>query len=135
MQNLAHYLSEHDQTLRDVVTLNVSFPLPAAELWSKLIGDEAVLMRLREGLSFDLPLFGRESVRGVVKLLNPGRRFMGTIEQLKNAMLVMTLHDKGESSKLSIELSTYGLDQNELKATKRSWGESLRALGGVMTEE
>ncbi len=135
LANLAHYLVEHGGTVREVISMVARFELPATELWSRLLDGAANAGQLGEGQPYDLKLFGREAARGVVKLLKPGRRFMGTIDQFNRAMAVMTVYDKGEASKVAIELSTFGLDESQRNDTKQRWTEMLQEIGGAVDEE
>ena len=139
LANLTHYLHWHRGASREILHLAVPFEMTAAELWARLLGGKSSVGEgsghLREGAHYDLSLFGLEPIGGEVKILNPGRRFMGTIEGLNRAMLVMTVSGKGTSSRLALELSTWGLSPDGQRETCRAWREALRGMGGQLEEE
>ncbi len=133
--NLAHYLVEHGGEVRDVISLVARCEFPASELWNRILDGAASAAKLGEGQPYDLRLFGREAARGVVKMLKPGRRFMGTIDQLNRAMAVFTVYDQKDKSKVAIELSTFGLDESQRNDAKSSWVSALQNLGATVDGE
>ncbi|MCZ6834151.1 MAG: SRPBCC domain-containing protein [Planctomycetota bacterium] len=135
LQNLQHLVEVHPGVVREVVSFAVPFKIPGAELWSMALDLGADAGTLREGQPYDLKLFGRQALNGVVKMLNPEKRFMGTIDAMNQAMLVLTVRDKGESSKLEVELSTFNVDEADVKRTKQDWLARLKELGGKIARE
>ena len=68
------------------------------------------------------------AVHGITKLIKPGRRLVGTIPELNDAVFVLTVHDKADKSKIAIELSTYDVPADQVAATERRWTEALNKL-------
>lgn len=71
---------------------------------------------------------GKLMVRGLTRLINPGRRLVGTIPDLNDAVFVLTVHDKADKSKIAIELSTYDVPADQVATIERQWTDALNEL-------
>ena len=121
---LSHYVPTHAGVVRQVTNIAVAIDLPASETWSHLFGRETLTL----GSPYELKLAGSVSVHGITRLISPGRRLVGTIPDLNDAMFVLTVHDKADESKITIELSTYDVPTKVLAEREKVW---LRGIEGI----
>ncbi|MEE9130331.1 MAG: SRPBCC domain-containing protein [Phycisphaerales bacterium] len=121
---LSHYVPNHAGVVRRVTNIAATIDLPASETWSRLFGSETPTL----GSPYKLKLAGSLAISGVTKLINPGRRFVGTLANLNNAVFVLTIHDKVDKSKIAIELSTYDVPADQIATTERQWTDALNEL-------
>lgn len=121
---LSHYVPTHAGVVRQVTNLAATIDRPASETWSQLFGSETLTV----GLPYALKLAGSLSVHGITRLISPGRRLVGTIPDLNDAVFVLTVHDKADKSKIAIELSTYLVPADQVAKTERQWTDALNKL-------
>ena len=118
---LLHYVPNHGGVVRQVTNIAVAIDLPASETWSRLFAGNTPTL----GSPYELKLTDSLVVHGTTRLINPGRRLVGTIPDLNYAIFVLTIHDKEDKSKIAIELFTYNLPADQLVTTERQWTDAL----------
>lgn len=121
---LSHYVPNHAGVVRRVTNIAATIDLPASETWSRLFGSE----KLTLGSPYELNLADSLTVHGITRLIKPGRRLVGTIPDLNDAVFVLTVHDKADKSKIAIELSTYDVPADQVATTERQWTDGLNKL-------
>ena len=121
---LSHYVPNHGGVVRRVTNIAATIDLAASETWSRLFGHETFAI----GSPYALKFAGSHSISGVTKLISPGRRLVGTIPDLNDAVFVLTVHDKADKSKIAIELSTYDVPAKVIAEREKVW---LRGIEGI----
>ncbi len=123
---LSHYVPNHAGVVRQVTNIAATIDLPASETWSRLFANET--FAIGSPYAMKLKFAGSHSISGVTKLISPGRRLVGTIPDLNDAVFVLTVHDKADKSKIAIELSTYDVPADQVATTERQWTDALNKL-------
>jgi len=118
---LAHYVPNHGGVVRQVTNIEAAIDRSTTDTWSQLFAGVTPTI----DSPYELKLTDSLVVHGITRLINPGRRLVGTIPELKDAVFVLTVHDKADKSKIAIELSTYDLPADQLASTERQWTDSL----------
>ncbi len=77
---------------------------------------------------YEFKLATSHTVDGITKLIQPGRRLVGTIPDLNDAVFVLTVDDNADKSKIAIELSTYNVPAEVVAEREKVW---LRGIEGV----
>ena len=90
----------------------------------RLFGSEKLIL----DSPYELNLADSLTVHGITRLIKPGRRLVGTIPDLNDAVFVLTVHDKADKSKIAIELSTYDVPAKVLAEREKVW---LRGIEGI----
>ncbi len=121
---LSHYVQNHAGVVRQVTNIAATIDLRASETWSRLFGHETLVV----GSPYALKFADSFTVHGITRLIKPGRRFVGTIPDLNDAVFVLTAHDKTDKCKIAIELSTYDVPADQVATTRRQWTDALNKL-------
>ena len=121
---LSHYVPNHAGVVRRVTNIAATIDLPASETWLRLFGSEKLIL----DSPYELNLADSLTVHGITRLIKPGRRLVGTIPDLNDAVFVLTVHDKADKSKIAIELSTYDVPAKVLAEREKVW---LRGIEGI----
>ena len=121
---LSHYVPNHADVVRQVTNIAAAIDRPASETWSRLFGYETLVV----GSPYALKFADSLTVHGITRLIKPGRRLVGTIPDLNDAVFVLTVHDKVDKTKIAIELSTYDVPADQVAKTERQWTDALNKL-------
>ena len=121
---LSHYVPTHGGVVRQVTNIAAAIDCPASETWSRLFGGESSAV----DSPYAMKLADSLTVHGITRLIKPGRRLVGTIPDLNDAVFVLTVHDKAAKSKIAIELSTYDVPADQVATTERQWTDALNKL-------
>lgn len=126
LMGLKHYLERHAGTPRDQIAVMQGLADSFEEAWHALVGPEGLgfaasiddaeagdRYRARTG-------FGQE-MGGEILLVDPPYRLLVTVDELDEALLGVAFEQMGPSSMLYLALSTFGLDEDRVKALRETW--------------
>ena len=134
LKSLRHYLEHHRGTIRRVAWAFVSLEIPWEEAWERLVGRDGIFAEgsvegLEEGGRYSTRLATGQALTGVVKLINAGMDFAGTVENLNNGLFRASIeiaHEGGLGA--MVWIATYGLDAATVEALQTQLRTLLQGL-------
>jgi uncharacterized protein YndB with AHSA1/START domain len=140
LRGLRHYLHHHRGTKRRSIWIRHLSSLSIEEAWRRLAGEQGLhakeLAGFGEGDRYRVETGFGDTISGVVHVNAPPRDLSVTIDELNNAMLRLRLDtcthsvnlDDHGKTETNVFISTYGLHEGEVEATKKRWEEGLLPL-------
>lgn len=132
---LKHYLERHRGTPRRVAWARKMFSLTREQAWARLLSPAGIQFdgtpsALRASGPFSLRTSGGDRLEGTVSHFQPPLEFAGTVKNLNDAYLRISLDDlplRGYRD-VNLWLSTYGLPQAQVEGLQKRWAETLEEL-------
>lgn len=133
LANLRHYLERHPGTPRRVAWPRLRLALSPEETWKRLMSPEGLLRRgtldtARPGSRYAIEAATGDRFEGEVRFLEPPRAFCGTVENLRDSLLLLHLEKLQQEYEIWLWLSAYGWPQSEVDAFRDRWMKTLQQL-------
>lgn len=129
---LQHYLTHHDGADREVVYVQIDLDGSTEDAWTALLGDNGPFVEgaPQQGEVVNVALTSEYFDVRVVKLW-PNEGLSGVVEELNNAyfrIVVDPSPDSADQTRMSLWLSTYGLEQARRDELEQAFEGGLFAL-------
>lgn len=128
MQSLKHYIGHHLGEDRAVAWSRITLPDNAdvESAWHTFMHEHGSFTSNGNIYTLSSPQGNRNE--GKVLLLNPPFVFTGTVQDMNNALLRVTIETFGRYREISIWLATYGLPAARLTGFQQEWDAQLQRL-------
>ena len=126
----------HPDETRLVGWRRIKVPLTREEAYSKLSAADSLFTEspakiLREGEAYELHAKTKEKFSGVVEVLQSGRGFCLTLEELNKALLWFSIEGTAPNLEVQVWLSAYGLSQRQVNDFSDRWEKHIRTIFGA----
>lgn len=133
LRSLRNYLDHHYGRDRDVIWLHRPIINDVETAWRKLIGEngfrlEEILSTAKAGDRYTSTAASGDEFRGIIQIVDQPWQFSGTIENLDNALLRLTLDPSPQGTLASVFINTYGIAGNQLKALEEQLDTMMSTL-------
>lgn len=125
--NLKHYLERHPGTPRTLVSVRPQVSGTREEVWAALFDADGLGDVGPAGEPFQFNL-GSETLSGEAVLSDPPWSFAGMVDSLNDGVLHVEMEGTGESWKVGVWLSGYGVDEARCLALQQALETRLGAL-------
>ncbi len=131
--SLRDYLERHRGTIRRVAWATVRLEVPWEEAWGLLTSRRGILQEgdlkgLKEGDRYSIQTASGLSLKGIVRLLDNGLEFAGTVENLNDGLFRMAVENCGQGSTALLWLATYGLPPAQIADLQAGFTQILHNL-------
>jgi uncharacterized protein YndB with AHSA1/START domain len=133
LNSLKFYLEHHPGQKRSVSWARTVFHIPPEEAWSRLAGPEGFLREgsldgLQKGDRYSVRAANGDSFGGVVLTYHSGRQFGGTVENLNNALLRLSVGVCTGNAGASVWLATFGDKHPDANLFEHRWTNLLETV-------
>ncbi len=131
--SLQHYLERHPGVARHVAWAKRTADVSVEDAWEILTGAEGVtieggLGNLRPGDNYSARTAAGAMFRGVVRTLSPPFEFSGTVENLSDAFLRVSVDNMPSGLVVVLWIATYGLSKTRVDELQAGWDALLTKL-------
>ncbi|MDN5203668.1 SRPBCC domain-containing protein [Fulvivirgaceae bacterium BMA10] len=133
LTSLQHYLKHHLGKKRMVSWSIIKPDLTVDQIWSRFMGEKCFnaldqLEYLKKGDQYNFVLDDGEIYRGTVLYLNAPMDFLGTIENLGNALLRVKIENFAEKPEADVWISQYDATDQQIQQFQSYWDRKLGSL-------
>lgn len=135
LANLRHYLERHAGVPRAVAWPRMKAEMARPVAYERLAGvggifADGAAKDLREGARYSLRTATGEAWSGEVKFVRAPRGFCVSVDQMKDALMWLTIEGAKAPHDVQLWFSTYGVPAAEVKEIESQWGGELKRILG-----
>lgn len=135
LRGLKHYLERHRDTTRRVAWVRHPMEIPLPEAWERLMGPGGMTATgefeaPEEGDVFSVTTAAGDRWSGRVQIFAPPLDCSVVVTELNDAMLRFRLDEYAGQREVNFWLSTWGVDEEQLRAVEARWRDLLTTLLG-----
>jgi uncharacterized protein YndB with AHSA1/START domain len=121
LRQLQHYLTQHPGATRSITGLRCRAGLEPGEAWTRTVGPRALAISGQPGERYATTTARNTQLVGELWVYAAGAQLVATIENLGDALLMVSVAEQGPDSLVYVALSTWDMPPHARDALKADW--------------